>query len=158
MGQRGPAPKPSALKQLHASGLPINENEPKPDVEAPECPKWLDAMARAEWVAIVPLLLANRILSRLDRAALSAYCQCYSRWQQAELDIQKYGTTFTTAKGYVCQRPEVGISNKALELMSKFLAKFGLSPSDRTKVSSAPESLPDDPAEKYFRSGSKLRN
>ena len=43
--------------------------------------------------------------------------------------------TETTSNGNIIQNPLVGIANKSLELMHKYLTEFGMSPSSRTRVS-----------------------
>ena len=79
------------------------------------------------------------ILSAIDRAALSAYCQAYGRWVAAEEQLRNPDGTMklteTTSNGNIIQNPLVGIANKSLELMHKYLTEFGMSPSSRTRVS-----------------------
>jgi phage terminase small subunit len=62
----------------------LNQNEPKPKVERPSCPPDLSKVARKEWRRIVPILEELQIVARLDRAALSAYCESWARWREAE--------------------------------------------------------------------------
>lgn len=70
------------------------------------------------------------------------------------MSIQKNGTTFVTDKGYVGQRPEVGIANKSMELMTKFISKFGLSPSDRTRMDVlAPVDIPGSRLASFLSDG-----
>ena len=47
MATRGRKPKPTALKVLEGNPgkRPLNENEPKPERKAPECPSWLEPEA-----------------------------------------------------------------------------------------------------------------
>ena len=42
--------------------------------------------------------------------------------------------TETTSNGNIIQNPLVGIANKSLELMHKYLTEFGMSPSSRTQM------------------------
>ena len=47
--------------------------------------------------------------------------------------LNKRGMTFESEKGYVGQRPEVGIVNKSLLAIKSFCAEFGLSPAGRAR-------------------------
>ena len=78
------------------------------------------------------------VLSAVDRAALAAYCQAYGRWVAAERELRREDGSMNlisvTSNGNVIQNPLVGIANKSLELMHKYLTEFGMSPSSRTRV------------------------
>jgi len=154
----GRKPKPTALKILQGNPgkRKLNKNEPKPRTEIPSCPTWLTAMAQMEWKRIVPQLKKLGLISKLDRSALAAYCQAFGRWQDAELEIRKYGFVCITDKGNVIQRPEVGIANKALEQMYKFLTEFGMSPASRTKLSVAIKK-PEDDMDAFMKRGKKAK-
>jgi P27 family predicted phage terminase small subunit len=122
-------------------------NEPKPALVRPSCPAWLTLQAKREWRRIAKELEILGLLTRVDRAALAAYCQCYGRWWQAEKVIQERG--FVTevfrldAEGnevtsYLQQRPEVSISRNMLMLMKAFLTEFGMTPAARTRINAKP--------------------
>lgn len=137
MGRRGPAPKPTALKLVQgtyrADRAP--NNEPMPEPAVPSCPSWLGREAKREWRRIVPELEQLGLLSRIDRSALAAYCQAYGEWWEMEREIQKNGRVQVTDTGYEVIRPCVGIRDRALDRMYRYLREFGLSPSSRTRVS-----------------------
>ena len=57
---------------------------PKSPKGVPACPPELDDRARREWGRISRLLVTMGLRTRVDRAGLSAYCQIWSRWLQAE--------------------------------------------------------------------------
>src|SRR5262245_51068611 len=122
MGARGPAAKPTALKVLQ--GNPgheaLNTREPKPAPIAPKCPSWLDADAKREWKRVAPELEKLGLLTQVDMVALAGYCQSYSTWKLCQQKLATKGLTFTTDKGYICQRPEVGIGNRALAEVRAF--------------------------------------
>jgi P27 family predicted phage terminase small subunit len=132
----GRRPKPSALKALTGTPghRPLNENEPKPVACIPKCPKHLDKEARAEWRRITPELLKLQILTRVDRAALSAYCMAWSRWVDSETNLRKFGAVIKTPKGYPIQNPYLGIANTAIDIMRRFLTEFGMTPSSRSRI------------------------
>ena len=68
---------------------PINGDEPRPDENIPECPPELGPVARAEWDRLVGELVALRLLTNLDRAALVAYGGSYALWADATAQIEK---------------------------------------------------------------------
>ncbi len=78
------------------------------------------------------------IVSQLDRAALAAYCQAYGRWVEAERQLKETPTLIRLPSGYIQPSPWLGIANKQLELMHKFLGELGLSPVSRSRVSKLP--------------------
>lgn len=131
--KRGRKSKPTELKVLEGNpgNRPINIDEPKPEPQIPERPKWLKGEAKKEWDRIAPKLDKLGLLTNVDTAALAGYCQAYARWVEAETFINKHGMVFQTPSGYIQQVPHVAIAQKYLVIMSGFLGKFGLSPADR---------------------------
>ena len=112
-----------------------------PLVEAPDMPDFLNAEARKEWLRITPILLEQGILTKLDRAALAAYCQSYGHWVNAELEI--------TARGNTGLYDEAGKmtgllrhSQIAYGDMRKFAQEFGITPVARSRVQIAPKAAP----------------
>ena len=133
--------KPSQLKALEGNpgGRPLNEAEPAPEVEIPDCPGHLSPEAMAEWARIVRELYNLGLISQLDRAMLAAYCQAYGRWVEAEQKITEagaMGAIVNSPNGYPMMSPWLIIANKALDQMHKFAVEFGLSPSARSRVAS----------------------
>jgi P27 family predicted phage terminase small subunit len=141
MTARGRPPKPTHLKVLQGKPghRPLNEDEPQPDVvdETPEPPKHLSGVARAEWERAYPMLARNRLITEADLTAFAAYCQAYGRWQEAEHMIAKQGLVVLTPNGFPVQHPYLAIANKAIEQVHKFLTEFGMTPSSRSRVSTA---------------------
>jgi len=117
-------------------------NEPKPALVRPSCPAWLAKEAKREWRRIASELESLGLLTRVDRASLAAYCQCYARWVEAEAALVKLdgGMTLTTTtdKGNLIQHPAVGIANKAMSEMRAFLTEFGMTPAARTRINAKP--------------------
>ncbi|HEY1599711.1 MAG TPA: phage terminase small subunit P27 family [Pirellulales bacterium] len=141
---RGRKPKPTRLKL--AEGNPgkrkSRAREPQPAAGEPACPAELDAAAREEWQRLCKALIALGILTEIDRAVLAAYCQCWSRWLAAERDIARRGVIVVTVMGAEMQNPSLPIANKALQLMLRFGAELGLTPSARTRIDATPAQQP----------------
>lgn len=136
MAQRGRKPKPTSLKVLEGNPgkRTLNEMEPKPEKKAPKCPAWLDKEAKKEWKRISRQLEELGILTEVDMAAFSGYCEAYSRWKEAEEFISKHGTIVKTLSGYWQQVPQVSIAQTYLKIMIKFCEQFGLTPSSRSRI------------------------
>ena len=134
MGAGGRPKKPTALKLLEGNpGHRTIKEEIKPNPIIPDKPKFLKKEASDEWDRISIKLEKLGLLSEIDGAALAGYCQSWRRWIEAERDIDELGMTFTAEKtGYQQQIPQVGIAHNCLKLMSIYIGKFGLSPSDRS--------------------------
>ena len=113
----------------------LNRNEPKPATGIPTCPSHLMPAARTEWKRLARHLHGLGVISELDRAALAAYCQAYGRWVEAEKKLRETPALLRTPAGFVQPSPWLGISNKNLELMHKFMTELGLSPVSRSRVS-----------------------
>ena len=140
----GRPPKPRVLKLLAGTLRPDREarkprpRPPKAGARCPTPPSVLGKIAREEWRRVAPWLFKRGMLTQQSRANLAAYCQSYARWIAYERVIDEQGTTFTTEKGYVCQRPEVTQSQKERLTMLKFATEFGLTPSSASKFGEDP--------------------
>jgi P27 family predicted phage terminase small subunit len=145
----GRRPKPTELRR--AQGNPghraLNKREPKP-TGVPRCPTHLDDTAKAEWRRVSGELVALGLLTSVDRAALAAYCASYSKWVNADIQIQKFGSVIKSPKsGFPIPNPYCGIGNTALDQMRKFLCEFGMTPASRSRIQVAPTTSVDPFAE-----------
>lgn len=132
----GRRPKPTRLKLLagNPGRRPLRADEPEPEVAIPEPPKFLSPEALLEWRRITPLLERLELVSQLDRAALSLYCQAWGRWVDAEKIIGKTGLMVESPSGHRIQSPHLAIANRAIEQLDKILVEFGMTPSSRSRV------------------------
>jgi P27 family predicted phage terminase small subunit len=133
---RGRKPKPTALKLIEGNPgkRPIHGSESRPPGTQPTCPAHLSPTAKAEWKRLAQSLNRIGLLTQADRAALAAYCQSYGRWVEAERKLAETPPLLKTPAGYVQPSPWLGIANKQLELMAKFMAELGLTPSSRSRL------------------------
>lgn len=155
MGRRGPAPKPTPMKLLqgNAGKRAINKNEPKPQLKAPPCPAWLSPEAKREWRQLAPALERLGLLTEVDKAIFAVYCQSWAEWRASVDFLHGEGYTFETPKGYVQQRPEVAIGQRARKDMIAFGSQLGLSPASRTRISVEPSEGKSDPFEEWRQRG-----
>lgn len=153
---RGRKPKPTHLKVLEGNPgrRPINGREPKPPRDVPTCPSHLGPSAKAEWKRLAGVLNRIGMLTTVDRAALAVYCQSWGRWVEAERKLQETPPLLKTPAGYVQQSPWLSIANKERELMARYMAELGLTPSSRSRLSvdmsQRPKPWEFDPANAYF--------
>lgn len=148
MGERGPKPLPANVHLLrnNASKKPLAsllDDVVRPDVEIPERPAHLEGEAGAEWDRIVPYLQTLGLISQIDRAALAGYCDTWGEYVWAVQRIKEMnagdaagekGRVWDTPSGYKQISVLQQIRNRSLEQMKSFLAMFGMSPADRSRV------------------------
>lgn len=122
-------------------------NEPKPKIEIPPVPVHLSDEAKVEWGRISQDLAQLGLLTRIDRAALAAYCECWSDWVDASrLCASSLGPdgkvsdrkVIKTAGGNFIENPYFSIKKRSAELMHKFMVEFGMTPASRTKIDASP--------------------
>jgi P27 family predicted phage terminase small subunit len=148
----GRKPKPSALHELEGTRNRRKNSEPKFS-GIPTCPKHLDKNARVEWKRVSSELAAAGLLTIVDRAALAAYCAAWSRWANAEEQVQKFGAVIKSPKsGFPIQNPYVGIANTALDQLRRFAAEFGMTPSSRSRIHVADGPTSTDPFTEFMQS------
>jgi P27 family predicted phage terminase small subunit len=83
--------------------------------------------ATEEWWRIYRKLRNSPSIDpELDRSVLSAYCQAYERWVQAERLIAEQGIVVDDLMS-----PAVRIANRALADLTKYAAELGLTPKSR---------------------------
>lgn len=164
MGQRGPAPTPTPLLRLRGSTLVTQKREQR-EVKGPQgkpsCPNWIDDEAKDAWKQIVPLLEQMEVLTRIDRNALSRYCQLWARWKKAEQFIQKHGDTYQLKDDSgktkcLMQFPQVSIAHKLAAQLTKLEAEFGMTPSARSRIQLMDSSKLGDPYDakaRFFEAG-----
>lgn len=131
---RGRKPKPARRADRQA---------PAPPDGLPRCPAHLSPVARKEWRRLAKPLYDMGVLSTTDRAALAAYCQAWGRWVEAEEQLAKTPPLLKTPSGYVQQSPWLSVANKQLEIMGRYMAELGLTPSARRRVAIDAEARAD---------------
>jgi P27 family predicted phage terminase small subunit len=133
----GRRPKPSQLRYLEGNPgkRPINDDEPKPDVEIPGCPDHLLPEAAEEWLRISKELFYLGLISQLDRAALAAYCQSYGEWVRYTKLVRQFGDVVKTPNGYPVLSPYKILADRALAAAIKYGMEFGLTPASRSRIS-----------------------
>lgn len=158
----GRPPKSPKAKRL--SGNPgrrkLAKDPPQPRQGAPTCPTWLSAEAKKEWKRLVPELQTLGLLTIVDLAALSSYCQAWAELQEATrildrdgriIEVQKYNRAGDVT-GYAMQtHPAVKLQRDAFQRVKQFLCEFGLSPASRSRTAGQGKGGDQtDPFEQYL--------
>ncbi len=129
MAGRRPLPRSVKIaKGLVANAIP-------PDDVLPEPPPFLVGAALDEWNRVSPLLSRFSLLARVDAVALAAYCQCYSIWREAVINLQLSGLSGVGSTGQQRENPLIGTIDKMLKQMLVYAKEFGFTPASRCKVS-----------------------
>lgn len=153
-GSRGPMPKPTALKLIAGNpgkrALNLSDGV-NPRIEIPAPPKHLGKSSVKEWRRITPILEELGLVSGLDVAALSLYCQSYGRLVELETafngkvaaqvsegvavcDAVLSTSIGITPSGYQQQSVIIQLIRSHREEVNRYLAHFGLSPAARARV------------------------
>ena len=122
MGLRGPAPKPEAVPTL--------------TVGVPECPGYLDDVAKKEWGRLTVILTAMKVLTEADYIALANLCQAYSTLMNAQKQMNNSGILYKTRSGYIQQVHCSGSFTRKLNIVNNLLRDFGLTSSSRSRACS----------------------
>jgi P27 family predicted phage terminase small subunit len=100
----------------------------------PECPDYLDEVAKKEWGRLTTILTAMKVLTEADYIALANLCQAYSTLMNAQRQMNKTGILYKTKSGYIQQSPLLGIIGAQTRIVNDLLREFGLTPSSRTRI------------------------
>ena len=155
MGARGPKPTPAALKAVTGARLRLAADLGEginPPVKAPPMPRDLIGPARSEWKRIVPHLLDLGLLTELDRAALTNYCSAWGDRCRLQAQLNALmkaaaaaGQPETDAmwaklpSGIARPSVLVKLLADAEARVDRALGHFGLSPSQRSRVTASRE-------------------
>jgi len=153
MAKPGRKPDPTVIKKLKGgtktSHRPMPENEAQPIVPAnlPTAPSYLDEYGEKEWYRVAEILLDCGLLTELDLSALSAYCQAFESWVKAVEKCKEFGNIIKAQSGFPMVSPYYTIKQKESDQMRKWMALFGMSPAERTRVKSNKKSEDKNPME-----------
>jgi P27 family predicted phage terminase small subunit len=144
-----PAAKPAALKLLNgrgpgkdSAGRPVTEG-PKFVRQAPDPPSWLGREAKAEWKRVVPELERLKMLTRVTRASLAAYCETWEVFVVATRILHDEGLVYQARQGRI-PNPAVNIQRQASAELRRWAVEYGLTPVSEQKVKPADAETDDD--------------
>jgi P27 family predicted phage terminase small subunit len=145
MRSGGPKPMAPQLKLLRGnpSKRPVREGlRPEQSKDIPDPPPFLIGYAADEWWSVATELHRLGVLTKVDNAALAAYCFSYGQWRDAAELLNSLtaeparGLVMRTTYGETIINPLITIARRAAQDMVKFGAEFGLSPASRARITS----------------------
>lgn len=161
MGQRGPKPKPTALRNLQGNPgkRPINKNEPAPTKgqRVPNCPAWLNEDAAALWRQHAKRLWDLGLLTHVDVGALAALCETEALYHTAVQKLAEGDVVHVTDKGYHHASAWVQIRSQALKQLKSLWSEFGMTPASRSRVVVVGEEKEVDPYAAFLNSETAQR-
>ena len=150
MGARGPVSKPVELKLLEGNRghRPVDVTGLfRPEVGAPDAPKWLTKEAKAAWRRLSVELIRYNLLSRVDRDAFAMLCQTIGRLELVERALAgrmaaavasgqdaAEALLGSTPNGMKVQSAMYQVLNREQAKLHGMLASFGLRPDARARV------------------------
>ena len=122
MGQRGPAPKPAKVTQLHGNpGRRPLPNQPATIGGAFPCPDHLEGIAREFWETSAPLLERMFVLGASDWVVLEQAAVVYRDFREADSAQERRRTS---------------------GVLLPLLSKLGMTPADRLRMVVPPKEEP----------------
>jgi phage terminase, small subunit, putative, P27 family len=107
-------------------------DEPPPELRE-------DSRAITEWARVVPILRTCGIISHVERGALIALCQQWSRYLEAQHRIHTLGMVVKLHTGVPAVNPYLKVSDRALTHCRHLWTELGLTPSGRSRMSTLPQ-------------------
>ena len=147
---RGRKPIPTALKQLagNPGKRPLNEAEPKPEREAPDCPEHLNDEACNVWEWLCDTLDRLGLLAKSDVAIMTLYCETWSEYVKVRQEVEQYGFVMISPKtGNPFVNPLLNVEAMLKKQLLQYLSELGLSATSRTRLRVHTPEQPDPMAE-----------
>ena len=133
--------KPTALKAQAGTLQPCRTNgaEPQLPPELPPPPDGLDERVTEAYMIHGKRLLDMRVLTRADAGSLAAMAQAWVDWRRAVETladfVQENMSEYYVSGDLIKAHPAVGARNEADRRYRGWCQSFGMTPSDRAKVS-----------------------
>lgn len=133
-------PRPTKI-QVDLRGDPSRRRknciEPEAPSGRPVCPDQLkqDTIAAQEWESVCNQLETLGVLSTVDVVLLELYSKTYSRYRQAEAQIDKYGEVLISPNTKTPMvSPYYTARNRYATDLAKYLVELGLTPAARARM------------------------
>ena len=114
-----------------------DEPEPTKPRRIPPPPDVLDRNGKTEWRRMARTLHNLGLLTGLDRGMLTLYCQAYSIWRRAVVQLNRDGLFVLTPSGHSQQHAALAVITRQVQTMVRIGTEFGLSPASRTRITAA---------------------
>lgn len=146
--------KPTNLKILEGNPgrRPLLANQPKPKPLAPKCPASLPKEAKKHWEYLAPKLEALGLLTEVDGPALTDFCLCLARLEEAEKIVQENGMLIPGERGLV-KNPAAQLAREYRSAAQKWCARLGLDPQSRSGMDVTKPNSAQDEMETFLKAG-----
>jgi P27 family predicted phage terminase small subunit len=98
----------------------------------PDCPDYLDYVAKTKWPELCRQLAETGSLSNAAIDVMALYCAAFSQWREASDMVKKSGLLIKGAGG-ICANPCVKIAADAKNDMLQLAELLGLDASSRSR-------------------------
>jgi len=131
----GRRPKPTAVKKAQGTYRPDRAigNEPTATTGT-TAPKFLDKIAKAEWLRVMRAAKQLGTITKLDRGILTVYCQEWSVFVRASKVCDEEGLIIVKDNGDLVRHPAFDVADKAAGRLRLAAQELGFTPSARSKV------------------------
>lgn len=160
MGKRGRQPLPSAELKRRGSWRATGraESEMPAPLGQPPMPRWIDRKAQTLYKTLSRELDRSGVLSTIDQGALGRYCELFSLWRDAALDVRQRGQIFEVP--IIDRAGEIvgynRIPNPSVKQLQNYSAEllrlennFGLTPSARVGMAIHKPEKPANPLTEF---------
>ena len=160
MGQRGPKPRPKALRLL---GQPSSTSRQPATVLAadpPHMPSGLSSEEQAAWAGVcAELASVPGLLAGADRGAIELVARLEPAMRAAAVVVREKGCVLESfdkagVLKFVQTRPEATFYLKAVATLKALYAEMGLTPSGRSRVSLTP-AAPTSKLDQFLAGGTR---
>ena len=114
------------------------ESEVKPGTDQVEAPDFLCEFGRKEFYRLHKELLELNLLTNIDTNQLALYCDAFARYVEAAQHINTHGLVIEHTNKFgatnLTTNPYVRVATKYMELIKKYCADFGFTPSARASM------------------------
>lgn len=117
--------------ELMKTGSALHKDEQSIPLGQPDCPADLTDAEAAIWERTVSLLFEAKRCTRLDGAALRAFCRVCVEWDAAFADLQKFGYYQTAGTGAQKLSVQFQRFNTVDRALQRWCSELGLSPKSR---------------------------
>lgn len=138
--------KPTPLKVVQGTFRKdrANAREPLPSGDLVEAPDHFSEEQKAVWDYAISNAPAG-LLKKLDLSVLEAWATACVFHREASKKVSSDGQIVSTPSGYPVTNPYMSNMNKQAQIMLKAAAEMGFTPSSRSRIIVAEETIADDP-------------
>lgn len=136
----------------------VNKSKPqfqKLDLDSLKVPSHLNRWGKSFYKKIFEILVDSDVLTISDLDSLEILASEYGKYLEAQNQLKSEGYVIQginkNGSTYLMSSPWVNIANNAFKNYQSLMGKFGLSPSERSKISINHNKPENDPLQEFFK-------